>query len=306
MWPYKSEQEAVNDALRLSRGMTFKSAIAGVPYGGGKAVIIADSRKDKTPALLDAYAEMLAALDGQFYTGEDVGLTVADADYLRARTGNVAGTTAGGSGNPSPVTAEGVFRGLKATWKHRTGQADLEDVRVAVQGLGSVGRALADRLADAGAKLVVADIDDKRVASAVAELGAEAADPGAIVEAEADIFAPCALGGVLSALSIPLLKARVVAGSANNQLLHHEDARLLLDHGVLYAPDYVINAGGLINVAAELAPGGYDHDLVAAKLAAIPVTLEEIFVASDKQSRPTNDIAQAIAEERISAGRRRV
>jgi leucine dehydrogenase len=305
IWPHESFEAGLTDALRLSRGMTFKAAIAGVPYGGGKAVIIADSRKDKTPALLDAYAEMLAALDGQFYTGEDVGLTVADADYLRARTGNVAGTTAGGSGNPSPVTAEGVFRGLKAAWKHRTGQSDLEDVRVAVQGLGSVGRALADRLADAGAKLVVADIDDKRVASAVAELGAEAADPDAIVEAEADIFAPCALGGVLSALSIPLMKANVVAGSANNQLLRHEDARLLLDRGVLYAPDYVINAGGLINVAAELAPGGYDHDLVAAKLAAIPVTLGEIFVASEKQSRPTNDIAQAIAEKRISAGRRR-
>jgi leucine dehydrogenase len=251
IWPHESFEAGLTDALRLSRGMTFKAAIAGVPYGGGKAVIIADSRKDKTPALLDAYAEMLAALDGQFYTGEDVGLTVADADYLRARTGNVAGTTAGGSGNPSPVTAEGVFRGLKAAWKHRTGQSDLEDVRVAVQGLGSVGRALADRLADAGAKLVV-------------------------------------------------------AGSANNQLLRHEDARLLLDRGVLYAPDYVINAGGLINVAAELAPGGYDHDLVAAKLAAIPVTLGEIFVASEKQSRPTNDIAQAIAEKRISAGRRRI
>src|SRR5690606_14770550 len=300
IWPHESFEAALTDALRLSRGMTLKSAIACMPFGGGKAVIIADPQRDKTPELLDAYAEMLAALDGQFYTGEDVGLTLADADYLRERTTNVAGTTLGGSGNPSPVTAEGVFRGLRAAWKHATGSTDLEDVRVAVQGLGSVGRALADRLADAGAKLTVADIDEKRVARAVDELGATPAGPDEIVAADVDVFAPCALGGVLSPQTIPALKAKVVAGSANNQLLHHEDARLLMERGILYAPDYVINAGGLINVAAELAPDGYDRAAVEARLDRIPTTLEDIFTAAELQGRPTNDVAQAIAEQRIA------
>ncbi|MEX1082812.1 MAG: Glu/Leu/Phe/Val dehydrogenase dimerization domain-containing protein [Xanthobacteraceae bacterium] len=235
VWPHESFEAALTDALRLSRGMTLKAAIAGVPFGGGKAVIVADPKTGKTPALLDAYAEMLAALDGQYYTGEDVGLTLADADYLRARTQNVTGTTQGGSGNPSPITAQGVFLGLKAAFAYRIGSESLAGVSVAVQGLGSVGWALCQHLYDAGATLIVSDIDAERAAKAALAFRAEAMPAGDIVGVEADIFAPCALGGVLSAETIPLLKAKVVAGAANNQLARHEDAGLLIERRSLRA-----------------------------------------------------------------------
>lgn len=300
VWPHESFEAALTDALRLSRGMTLKAAIAGVPFGGGKAVVMADPKTGKSRALLDAYAEMLAALDGQYYTGEDVGLTLADADYLRTRTQNVTGTTQGGSGNPSPVTAHGVFLGLKAAFAHRTGSTSLAGVSVAVQGLGSVGWALCQHLYDAGASLIVADIDDERAAKAALAFRAKAMPADEIAGADADIFAPCALGGVLDAATIPLLKAKVVAGAANNQLARHEDGELLAERGVLYAPDFVINAGGLINVAAELDRDGYDRDRVMDKLAAIPATLTEIFQAADRLDRSTAAVAQDIAAQRIA------
>jgi leucine dehydrogenase len=299
VWPHESFEAGLTDALRLSRGMTYKAAVAGVPFGGGKAVIMADPKTEKTSALLEAYAEMLAALDGQYYTGEDVGLTLADADFLRTRTSNVTGTTRGGSGNPSPVTAHGVFIGLKAAWKHKTGQDGLKGVRVAVQGLGSVGWSLCEKLHVEGVTLTVSDIDEAKAKKASQAFGATIAAPDRIIEAPVDIFAPCALGGGLSEATIPVLKASVVAGSANNQLAKHRDARLLMARGVLYAPDYVINSGGLINVAAELAPGGYDRDTAMARVAHIPTTLKVIFRRAEAEDRPTNDIAQAIAMERI-------
>lgn len=304
VWPHESFEAALTDALRLSRGMTLKAAIAGVPFGGGKAVVMADPKTGKSRALLDAYAEMLAALDGQYYTGEDVGLTLADADYLRTRTQNVTGTTQGGSGNPSPVTAHGVFLGLKAAFAHRTGSTSLAGVSVAVQGLGSVGWALCQHLYDAGASLIVADIDDERAAKAALAFRAKAMPADEIAGADADIFAPCALGGVLDAATIPLLKAKVVAGAANNQLARHEDGELLAERGVLYAPDFVINAGGLINVAAELDRDGYDRDRVMDKLAAIPATLTEIFQAADRFDRSTAAVAQDIAAQRIAHARK--
>ncbi|MET0600281.1 MAG: Glu/Leu/Phe/Val dehydrogenase dimerization domain-containing protein [Mesorhizobium sp.] len=299
VWPHESFAATLTDALRLSRGMTYKAAVTGVPFGGGKAVIMADPKHDKSPALLEAYADMLAALDGQFYTGEDVGLTLADADFLRSRTGNVTGTTVGGSGNPSPVTAHGVFLGIKAARRHATGTDSLAGVRVAVQGLGSVGLALCAQLAAEGAVLTVADIDPGRTAEARQRFGAVAVDAEAILAADVDILAPCALGGVLTAKSIPDIRATIVAGSANNQLALHEDARLLMSRGILYAPDYVINAGGLINVAAELAPGGYDAEQAMRRVADIPATLAAIFRRADEERRPTNEIAAAMAMERI-------
>ncbi len=300
VWPHKTFEAALTDALRLSRGMTFKSAIAGMPFGGGKAVIMADPRTGKTPALLEAYAEMLAALNGQYFTGEDVGLTVADADFLRERTPNVTGTTQGGSGNPSPVTAHGVFLGIEAALKHRFPGAGLKSRRVAVQGLGSVGWSLCEELHAAGAHLTVADIDPARTQRARDMLAATVIDPDAIVAADADIFAPCALGAVLSQRTIPDLTAKIVAGSANNQLERHEDARTLMERGVLYAPDYVINGGGLINVATELDPDGYDRAAAMAKVEKIPLVLADIFRRSDATGRATNDIAQEIAEERLA------
>ncbi|MBO6724372.1 MAG: Glu/Leu/Phe/Val dehydrogenase [Rhizobiaceae bacterium] len=299
VWPHESFEAALTDALRLSRGMTYKAAVANLPLGGGKAVIWADPATDKTPALLDAYAEMLAQLDGQYYTAEDVGLSLADADYLRERTRNVSGTTIGGSGNPSPVTAHGVYLGLKAAFAYRNGHEDLTGVRVAVQGLGSVGWALCERLHADGAKLIVSDINENRVAKAVSAFGAEAVSADKILSADADIFAPCALGAVLSSETIPALKAKIVAGAANNQLAEHGDARLLMDRGVLYAPDYVLNAGGLINVAGELDPDGYDRDRVLKALEEIPATLMAIFERAEQLGRPTNDIAKDIADERL-------
>jgi leucine dehydrogenase len=299
VWPHETFEDALTDALRLSRGMTYKAAVANLQLGGGKAVIWADPARDKTPALLDAYAEMLAQLDGQYFTAEDVGLSLADADYLRERARNVTGTTKGGSGNPSPVTAHGVYLGLKAAFAYRKGHDDLNGVRVAVQGLGSVGRALCERLHKDGAKLIVSDINEVRAARARKEFGAEVAAPDEVLAADADIFAPCALGAVLSAETIPALKAGIVAGAANNQLARHEDAALLMERAVLYAPDYVLNAGGLINVAGELDPEGYDRARVMDALKEIPKTLTAIFERAEKLGRPTNDIAREIAEERL-------
>ncbi|MBX9465227.1 MAG: amino acid dehydrogenase [Aquamicrobium sp.] len=303
VWPHATFDAALTDALRLSRGMTFKSAIARMPFGGGKAVIKADSKTEKTPAMLEAYAEMLAALNGQYYTGEDVGLTLDDANFLRERTPNVSGTTVGGSGNPSPVTALGTFLGVKAALKHARGSDAFSGLRIAVQGLGSVGWSLCEQLHSEGASLIVADIDELRAAKAKDAFGAEVVETETIVAAEADLFAPCALGGVLSADTIPYLKARIVAGAANNQLARHEDAAHMMRRGVLYAPDYVINAGGLINVAAELAPEGYDRTEVMRHVALIPETLTDIFQRAEAEQRPTNDIAQAMAEECITRAR---
>lgn len=303
VWPHESFEAGLTDALRLSRGMTFKSAIAGLDLGGGKAVIIADSKTQKTPELLEAYAEMLRALDGQFYTGEDVGLTLEDADFLRARTPNVTGTTSGGSGNPSPVTAHGVFLGIKAALAHRRGKDRLAGIHVAIQGLGSVGWSLAKKLRQEGAFITVSDIDPARAQKAVDHLGARSLMGDAILEAGVDILAPCALGGILSRETIPLLKASIIAGAANNQLASDRDDNLLGKRGILYAPDYVINAGGLMNVAAELAPGGYDADATMKRVEGIPQVLTAIFRRAEAEGRTTEEVAEAIAKERLGRGR---
>ncbi|MEZ5812579.1 MAG: Glu/Leu/Phe/Val dehydrogenase dimerization domain-containing protein [Rhizobiaceae bacterium] len=304
IWMHDGFDAAVTDALRLSRGMTLKAAIAGLPLGGGKAVIRADAKHDKTPELFDAYAEMLAQVHDSYITAEDVGMTLADADYLRARTPNVAGTTIGGSGNPSAFTAEGVFLGIRAALKHKTGSDALAGRSVAIQGLGAVGRALADRLAGAGARLIVADIDRQRTADAATGLGAAVAAPDEILTAAVDVLAPCALGGVINQRNIGLLKAGIVAGSSNNQLLHHDDAIALKERGILYAPDYVINAGGLVNVAAEVDADGYDKAKVEARIAEIPATLSTIFAEAERSGKATNQVAFEMAEARIAAGRR--
>jgi leucine dehydrogenase len=304
IWPHKSFEAGVIDALRLSRGMTFKSAIAGLPLGGGKAVIIADAKTEKTPAMLEAYAEMLNTLQGQYITAEDVGMTLADADFLAEHASNVSGTTRGGSGNPSPFTAEGTFVGLKAALRHRTGSDDLKGIRVAVQGLGSVGWSLCQKLHAEGAVLTVCDLDAVRTARAAEQFGATVVEGNAIISADVDIFAPCALGGMLSADTIPLLKAKIVAGAANNQLATAEDGERLVERGILYAPDYVINAGGVINVAAEMAAGGYDVATVTPRVARIADTLTAIFQRADSEGRTTDAVAEAMAREIVEAARK--
>lgn len=304
IWPHASFEAGVTDALRLSRGMSFKSAIAGLALGGGKAVIIADPKKDKTPAMLAAYAEMLNALVGQYITAEDVGMTLADADFLAERTPNVSGTTKGGSGNPSPFTALGTFMGLKAALSHRTGSDQLKGVRVAVQGLGSVGWSLCQKLHAEGALLTVCDLDVARTARASEEFGATVVEGQAIIATNADIFAPCALGGVLSAETIPLLQAKIVAGAANNQLATAADGERLRDRGILYTPDYVINAGGVINVAAEIGSGRYSVENVLDRVGRIPSTLTRIFERADQEGRTTDAVAEVMAREIIEAARR--
>lgn len=300
---YATREAALDDVLRLSRSMSFKAAIAGLPFGGGKAVIMTDPATGKTPALLASYAEMLARLRGRYVTAEDVGMTIEDADFLRKHTDNVTGTTIGGSGNPAPFTARGVFLGIGAAADFALGSSRLTGRTVAIQGLGSVGMKLCELLREAGANLVVTDISASRADLARSSFSARTVKSDRILEAPADVFAPCALGAVIDDATVPTLAAGIVAGSANNVLEHHEDAAALKDRGILYAPDYVINAGGLINVAAELAPGGYDREAVIAKIAEIPQTLTCIFERARDENLPTNDVALKIAMERINAVR---
>ena len=302
MWPYGSEEEALTDVLRLSRGMTYKAALAGLRLGGGKSVIIADPRRDKSPALFRAMGRCVDGLAGRYIVAEDVGVGVEDVEIMGRETRHVAGAGNGGAGDASRATAYGVFRGLRAAVGRRLGRTSVKGLRVAVQGLGNVGRELAGLLSQQGAELFVADIHAQAVEEAVAELGTRAVAPEAIYDAEADVFAPCALGAVLNDDSIPRLKAKVIAGSANNQLAEDRHGAALKARGILYAPDYVINAGGLIYVSGDAARtngAGFDHDAALARVAGIGDTLIEIFARAEAEDRPTSAAADRIAEERF-------
>jgi leucine dehydrogenase len=306
MWPYATEAEAITDVLRLSKGMTYKAAMADLPYGGGKTVIIGDPRTDKSAALFRALGRAIETIAGRYYTGEDVGTGPADMDHAADETHYVLGSTRrGGSGDPSPVTARGVWLGIRAAVRHQLQRTDLAGVRVAIQGLGHVGYNLTQLLARDGARLIVADLDPTRVARAADELAAEPVDSAAILAAECDVLAPCALGGVLDDETIPRLACRIVAGAANNQLLEDRHGAALHARGILYAPDYVINAGGLINIAQELQPGGYDRGRALAQVEAIGTTLAEVFERAAHDGLPTCAVADRVARERIAAGRRR-
>jgi len=299
IWKHPSFDAGLADVLRLSHGMTLKAAIAGLPHGGGKAVIIADPAKDKSPALLEAYAAMLGHVRSTYYTAEDVGLTLADADFLRERTPNVLGTTRGGSRNPSPVTAYGVYLGIKAAVKHRFGRKSVDGRAFAIQGLGAVGSEVARRIHENGGRLVVADVSRERLTRAREAWDARVSDAATILSADVDVLVPCALGGVLTPESIPGIRAKVVAGAANNQLATPADADRLRERGVLYAPDYVINGAGLMNVAAELDRGGYDQSKVLRKVETIPTVLTRIFTRADAESRSTEAVAEMIANESL-------
>ncbi|MEQ8349374.1 MAG: Glu/Leu/Phe/Val dehydrogenase dimerization domain-containing protein [Sneathiellaceae bacterium] len=300
MWPFADERAALTDVLRLSRGMTFKNVMAGLPLGGGKAVIVGDSARDKTPALLRAFGRAVEGLCGRYIAAEDVGMTVADMAVIAEETAHVAGRGAaeGGGGDPSPLTALGVFEGIRAALRHARGSDDLSEARVAVQGLGHVGMALCRRLHEAGAALAVADLDRNRLAEAQRAFGAMVVPPSEIHAVQADVFAPCALGAGLNARTIPHLRARIVAGSANNQLAVPEDGRRLAERGILYAPDYVINAGGIINVAAEIG-GAYDPAAVERQVRAIGATLSEIFASAAGDD--TAAVADRLAQARLDA-----
>ena len=297
VWPYATTAEALTDALRLSRGMTYKNAVAGLALGGGKAVIIADPRQDKTEQMMEAFGAHVERLSGSYITAEDVGVSPEDMEAVARRTSHVRGTSATGLGDPSPYTALGVFEGLKAAARHAFGTSDLQDRSVSVQGLGHVGFGLCELLHDAGASLLVSDIHGPAVEKAMAKFSAKAVTPDEAHRVEADIFAPCALGGGLNARTIPQIRAKVIAGAANNQLQTADDGESLRKRGILYAPDYVINAGGVISIA--LAKPGENDEAVRQKTLAIADTLSEIFRRADADNQSPERIADRIAEERL-------
>lgn len=301
MWAYESDEDALTDVLRLSRGMTYKSALADLPFGGGKSVILGDAKTMKSDAMFLAMGRLVDSLGGRYRVAEDVGVSVADVEAMGRETEFVAGVPAGGAGDPSPATAWGVFHGIRASVAYKLGRQDLRGVRVAVQGLGAVGRALCGFLHEAGAELIVADLDEAAVRHAVEAWGAEAMDPAEIHGAQAEVFAPCALGAVLNPTSVPELNCAIVAGSANNQLAKREEGAALKARGILYAPDYVINAGGIINISHETRPGGpaYDKAVAFAHVARIGETLGEIYRRAERADMPTSEAADRLAEERF-------
>lgn len=302
MRPYAAEQDAIEDVLRLSRGMTYKNAAAGLPLGGGKAVIMGDPARIKTPALLRAFARAINSLQGRYWTAEDMGMSPADMAVLAQETRYVAGLPDGkfASGDPSPITARGIFRSIRTTASHRFGSPDLQGRKVAVQGLGHVGAHLCRMLKDAGAALIVADLDAGRVAEAVAAFDAQAADAQGILTARADILAPCAIGAVLNQDSIGALNVAAVCGGANNQLATDADGARLHARGILYAPDYVVNAGGIINVATEILEISDRAGFVDEKLAALDDTLNRILTRAAKRDCSPNDVAGEIVEELLA------
>lgn len=302
IYPYASEDAALTDALRLSRGMTYKNAAADLPLGGGKAVAIADPATAKTPAFLHAFGEAVAALDGAYWTAEDMGVTAADMAIVRERTDHVAGLPDGAhaSGDPSPVTARGVFNALKISVRRRLGADRLDGLTVALQGLGHVGAYLAATLHGEGARLVVTDVDAERLERARRGLGATVVGPDEIYDVEADVFAPCAVGAILNDETIPRLKARVVAGAANNQLAEARHGAALRAKGILYAPDYVANGGGIINVAAEIARIRNRGPWVEGKLKALGDTLTGVFDLADRKGISPADAADEFVEARLA------
>ena len=300
IFPYASEEDALVDVLRLSRSMSYKSALAGLPLGGGKAVIIADPRTDKTPALLWAMGDFVESLAGKYITAEDSGTTVEDIRLMAERTTHVSGTEgAKHGGDPSPTTGYGVFVGLEAAVKHRLGKNSLKGVKVAIQGCGNVGYSLAERLLESGAIVYAADVSSHAIRKAVEELGVTAVEPQDIFSLDVDVFAPCAMGAVLNDETIAALRASIVAGSANNQLAEARHAASLQEKGVLYAPDFVINAGGLIDAYYQRAGSTYQQ--LKDHVDSVGRTLGTIFDRAKKESRSTLEIAEELAEERFLA-----
>jgi leucine dehydrogenase len=305
MWRYDSAAAATADALRLSEGMSYKNAMAGLDLGGGKAVIWGDSRTGKTPELFRALGRAVESLGGRYWTAEDVGVSPADMAHVRAETRYVAGLAEGAaaSGDPSPVTARGVFLGIRACLERAFGDPSPAGRRVAAQGVGHVGGRVCELLAEAGAELVVADVNAEALADVARRTGASVVAPDAIYDVEADVFSPNALGAVINPATLPRLRCRIVAGGANNVLATPDMGDALAARGVLYAPDYVINGGGIINVASEIS-GRYDPDWVEDRLQRLIATLGEVLDEARREGRGANRVADAIARRRIAEARR--
>ena len=300
LWSYADPKDAVTDALRLSKAMSYKNAMAGLSLGGGKGVILRPETGFDRKALFEAYGRAVENVGGKYITAEDVGVSPEDMRIIKTQTDFVAGLDDGpaASGDPSPVTAEGVFRSIKVAVRHAMGLESLKGLRVAVQGLGHVGYGLCEHLHTVGVHLIVTDINKAALDKARAELGAVVVEPDAIHAVNADVYAPCALGGVISEATLPNIKASIIAGAANNQLASPEMGEECRQRGILYAPDYVVNAGGIINVAAEVS-GTYDPEWVKVKLDQLEITLKNIFSAASEQGLPTNIVADKLARKRL-------
>ena len=300
-WSYKTEDDAITDVLRLARGMTYKNALAGLPLGGGKSIVLRNVNAGDREQLFRAHGRMVNSLAGKYITAEDVGTSPADMEYVLKESEYVAGLQ-GRSGDPSPHTARGVFRAMQAAARHKWGSDDLAGKTVAIQGCGHVGYFLAGELARVGAKLIVADVDSAKVKRVVDDHGATALPPEEIYSVKGDIFAPCALGGVLNDQTIPQLKAMLVVGAANNQLLEPRHGDLLQQRGVLYAPDYAANAGGVINGCCRERLG-WDVPKTMAKTDAIYDTLLTIFAMAERENIPTYQAADRLAEDLFTVKR---
>lgn len=304
MWNYATGEAMLTDVLRLSQGMSYKNAMAGIPLGGGKAVIWGDPRSAKSPELFRAFGRAVQSLAGKYYTAEDVGVDVSDMAIVREETRFVAGLDEGAaaSGDPSPVTAKGVYLGIREVARRLFGTDDLNGRTIAVQGVGSVGGYTCDHLAAAGAKLIITDIDQDALSAVAKRTDARIVAPDEIYGTDADIFSPNALGAIINEKTLGRLKVKGVAGGANNQLVVPEMGEFLRRKGILYAPDYVINGGGIINVAAEIS-GTYSREWVEATLARLIVTLGHVLDEALKSNQPTNYVADRIARARIAAAR---
>ena len=305
MWPYASEDDALFDVLRLAKGMTYKSAVAETGLGGGKSVIIGDPKRDKSDALFRAMGRFIDSLEGRYITAEDMNIGIPDLEQVQKETRWVTGLRReeGSSGNPSPYTARGCMVGMRAVMEELTGNPDLAGKRILVQGIGAVGGAIAVLLKEQGAEVVICDINAPRVAEFHARYGFEVVDDAVHLDVEVDVYAPCARGAGINDDTIPRLRCKAVAGCANNQLLEHRHAEVLRQRGILYAPDYVLNAGGIINVSVELRPGGYDEAYALERIDRIYDNLKQVFAISRAEGIATNEAAARLAEQRLAAGR---
>lgn len=305
VYPYPSEAEALTDVLRLSKGMTYKNALAGLPFGGAKSVIIADP-KDKTPELIRAFGRAVDQLGGQYWTGEDINFGTADAEIMAGVTPYVLGRTKGdvNTGDPSPFTAGGVFAAMKGALRHVFGSDDFSGRRVAIQGVGAVGYNLARLINQAGGRLVVCDVREESTDRARSEFGAEVVEADAIYGQQCDVFAPCAMGATVNADTVPQLQARIVCGAANNQLATPDDGKMLSALSIAYAPDYVANAGGILNAFGDFSRH-YDVNEVWMKIDAIGDTVEQILDRAAQQQRPSSEVADEMAEAILAEARAR-
>ena len=304
IWPHPTDEAALMDVLRLSRAMTYKSAAAGLPVGGGKGLIVADSRTDKTEAMLRSYGRFVESLGGRYITTEDVGATAQDMAWIAAETSHVVGLSEelGGSGNPARMTGFGVFQAMRACAEEAWGNDSLDGKLIAIQGFGNAASSLANHLIKAGASLIVTDLHDDARQRAAQLPGVTIVGVDEIYDVDCDVFAPCALGGVLNHTTIPKLRCPIVCGAANNQLAEEEDGRRLKERGIVYAPDFIANAGGIINVYSETG-GTYDRDGAKARTAEIYTTMHRVLAMAQSGNMTTAEAANRIAEERIANAR---